>query len=81
MKPKIYRIVMIPTSQIGDSRSLPAEVGSASPMIPVVPSRPLEHPQPMGSAAQLDLPPLEPVNGSILALEHPHESPVDRVVD
>lgn len=77
MKPRIYTAVMMPVTPIGNFRSYPAEVGSASPSYPIAPPRPLEHPQEMSNPAETRVPPLEPGNGSNLALGCPLELPVE----
>lgn len=71
MKAKFYRIVPVRSSLLGDSRSIPAEVGSACPTNPVVQPRPLEHPESMSLTVEVGFLPMEPVNDSILAIEYP----------
>jgi len=73
MRTKIYRAVVVPRMPLGNFRSFPAQIGSASPYYPVKQSRPLEHPQRMSNAAETEVPALEPRNGSTLALECPPE--------
>ncbi len=76
MKTRIYTLVTIPVMPMGNFRSYPAQVGSAVPSFPIAPPRPLEHPQEMSNAAETLIPPLEPANGSSLALECLPESSV-----
>ena len=72
-RPKIMRIVIVPTFQIGGSRSLPATVGPTVPQIPIRDPTPREHPQSMTTATGASVGPLVPGNSSILALEYPLE--------
>jgi hypothetical protein len=74
MKARIYRAVMVPVTPIGNFRSYPNEVGSAVPSRPVAQPRPLVHPQEMSNAAETQVPPVEPVNESTLALGYLPES-------
>lgn len=76
MKAKIYRAVMVPVMPLGNFRSFPAQVGSTIPSYPVAHPRPLEHPQGMSNAAETQVPSVEPVNGSNLALGDLPGSPV-----
>ncbi len=78
MKTKIFRIVPLASMPLGSFRSLPAEIGTAVPMYPLVEPRSLVHPQPMSQAVEVGFQPLEPVNGSTLATECPPESPFGR---
>ena len=73
MKTKFFRIVPLTSMPLGNFRSLPAEIGTAAPMRPVMESRPLVHPQQMSQTVEVGFPPLEPVNGSTLAEGRPPE--------
>jgi len=75
MKPKYFRIVPLTILPTGNFRSLPAEIGSACPMFPALPPRPMEHPQPMSATVDVGIPPMEPANGSTLATERLPELP------
>lgn len=77
MRTKYLRIVSLPIMPIGNFRSLPAEVGSPFPVYPVLPPRPMEHPQAMSWTSEVGIPPMEPANNSTLATEYPPESPAD----
>lgn len=81
MKVKYLRIVSFPTYLLGNSRSMPAEIGSACPTLPVVQPRPLEHPESMSLTVQVGFPPMEPVNDSTLAIECPPESPAGQAAE
>jgi hypothetical protein len=53
---------------LGNSRSLPAQVGSSAPLDAVQPPRRLEFPQGMSlSVPELAIPPMEPTNDSPLS--------------
>lgn len=71
MRPKIFRAVTVTSAPIGASRSIPAEVGLASPLWPVQPARPLEHPQVLSTAVDVEFLPTEPTNDASLALGCP----------
>lgn len=73
MKPKYIRLVPVFVAPIGHYRSLPAEIGSASPLYPVPAARPLEHPQVISTTVDVGIPPMEPANDSTLATEYPPE--------
>jgi len=75
MKPKIYRAVYKTIMPIGNYRSLPTEVGTAVPSSPVRDPRPLVHPAAVTTTVEIGVATMEPANDSILALEHPPESP------
>ena len=80
MKPRIFRIVSHPLLPMGSYRSSPAEVGTGIPQLPVVPSQPMEHPQVLFTTLEVGFPPMEPVNGSILATTGHPALPVDPAV-
>lgn len=67
MRTRFLRIVPFPAMPLGNFRSLPTEVGTAAPIIPVAGPRPLIHPQEMSLTVAVGSPPLEPLNGSTLA--------------
>lgn len=71
VKTKYLRVVTVPVMPLGNFRSLPAQVGSPYPSSPVIPSRPVEHPQQMSTTAGPAAPELVPASGSILAPSHP----------
>ena len=79
MKTKFYRIVPITSMPLGDFRSIPAQVGTTAPMLPVAGARHLVHPQEMSLTAEVGFPPLEPANGSSLAPGCPLEWPAGLV--
>ena len=78
MRPRYLRVVYTFAAPVGNSRSLPTEVGSAIPSVPVVSPRPMEHPQGMSTTVEVGIPPMEPGNGASLATECPPEQPADR---
>lgn len=71
MKALIKRIIVVPKARLGESRSIPAEVSLASPILPVHPPRPREFPQGMTNAAGLKPFTTEPSNDATLVLGHP----------
>ena len=68
MKPRILRVVPVVVMPIGNYRSIPAQVGGTSPAIPPARSNHWVHPQEMSGTGGPGVKPLEPVNGSNLAL-------------
>lgn len=75
MRPRIYRFALVQVTPAGNFRSLPTEVGSAFPQVPVASPRPMEHPQVMTTTVEVGIPPLEPANDSTLATGHHPELP------
>lgn len=80
MRTRYIRLVPFVVLPPGNYRSVPAEVGSASPMVPVRGPRPMEHPQIMSATAGVTILPLEPTNDSILAEAHLPAQPVQATV-
>ena len=66
-------MVALPSAQLGEFRSAPAELTSAIPAYPVVAPNPLWHPQLASTGTGETAMPLEPSNDSILAEECPRE--------
>ncbi len=72
MNAVIFRLVpVVEYSGAADLRSLPAQVGSSCPLIPVVPVNATEHPEQMSSSALPSFTALEPVYESKLVKEYP----------
>jgi hypothetical protein len=66
---RYIRAVPVRVFPLGNVRSFPAEVGTTAPLNPVRAPRHLEYPQEMSlSAPELAIPPMEPTNGSPLAV-------------
>jgi hypothetical protein len=68
LKTLYVRTVAVPVLPLGSFRSLPAEVGSGAPLGVALPPEPMEHPQPFTTGAGYVIRPMEPSNGSKLAL-------------
>jgi hypothetical protein len=69
MKAVIIGVVSVPVHDLGESRSVPATVGSPVPSFPAIPPRPAEHPQAISTPAGDNvIEPLEPRNDSMLAI-------------
>lgn len=68
--PKFFKFVLIPTSVVGSTRSIPAEVGTTIPNIPIKSASPREYPQEMSITAGTKLKPREPGNTSSLVQEY-----------
>lgn len=68
MRARIGRTVTVPLTRVGASGSIPAEVGVASPIFTSHGPRPLEHPQVMSTAVEVEFFPMEPANDASLAL-------------
>lgn len=73
LKPMYSRIVILPTLQRGGTRSIPAGISTAIPLIPVREESPKEFPAVLTTGAGIQLRPMEPGNNSILAIEYPLE--------
>lgn len=75
-KPKYIKVIQRLAFPIGELRSFPAEIGSASPSVTVQPPNPMEHPIEMSTAAGIEIKLTEPANDSTLAIEYPPEPQV-----
>src|SRR5260370_32703901 len=65
---KYLRVVPVKAFSLGNFRSLPAEIGSTAPLIPVTSPKHMEYPQHMSlTAPETVISPCEPANGSPLA--------------
>ena len=71
--PRFFKFVLIPLITLGNTRSIPAEVGITIPKMPVKSITAREHPQEMSITAGVRLKPLEPENNSTLVQEYPPE--------
>lgn len=72
-RPLFFKFVLIPGTNLGGTRSVPAEIGTTVPDIPIRSINPREHPQEMRITAGIRLKPLEPENNSTLVQEYPPE--------
>lgn len=69
MSIKYLRTISVTLDPLGNVRSLPAQVGTAAPLDPVIPPKHMEYPQQMSlTAPELAIPYLEPGNDSTFAL-------------
>ena len=79
---KILQTCMRTINPVGHYRSLPAEIDTPCPSVPVVPPGSRQHPVPMTSTVGgVGVVPKEATNDSNLVTECPPESTVDRAVD
>ena len=68
MKTTFITVVPVYSQPLGHFRSVPAQMDSTCPAMKDKDPRPMEHPQDMSSVAATEILPMEPTNGSILAI-------------
>ncbi len=78
---KVLRTCMRTINPVGHYRSLPAEIDTPCPAVPVVSPGSRQHPVPMISTVGVGVAAKEAANDSNLVTECPPESSVDRVAD
>ena len=68
MRPIFVRFITVPTLPTGNFKSLPSQIGSSYPQLPVKSPRPLEHPQDLSTTVPTRGAVLEPVNDSTFVI-------------
>ena len=78
---KVFRLCQRTINPIGHYRSLPAEIETPCPSVPVASSSSRQHPAVMTSTVGVGVAPKEAANDSNLVTECPPESSADLVGD
>ena len=68
---RIITATILPSQACAMTGSTPWDVGVSGPVSLPISPQPLEHPQPVTTAVEMELPPVLPLNGSRLALRPP----------